>query len=125
MMAMTMTTTMSQRMSWPMICPVMSRSFPSSFARNRLEGAGLFRQRQFHRQALHRGGAIEPMARGGVLEDVIGVPRLGDRAAVREDDDLGVHPQRRLGPRIDQGRAVVELQRGFRPDRAAGGQAHV
>ena len=58
-------------------------------------------------------------------QDEGGVLRLGDRPAVDQHDHVAPDPQRRLGPGVDQRRAVRELERGPGADRAAGGEAEV
>src|SRR6478735_5799289 len=92
---------------------------------DRLEAAHVLGHRDLGGQALHRGGAEEAGDPLGALDDVGGVVRLGDRAAVAEDEDVGAHPSRRVVHLLDQGHAVVERLRRLGADRAAGGQAHV
>ena len=59
------------------------------------------------------------------LEHVRGVVRLGDRAAVAEDEDLGVDALRGVVHRLDEPHRLVERLRRLGADRAAGRQAHV
>ena len=47
---------------------------------------------------------------------------LGDRAAMGQHDDVRIDPERRRRPGVDLRRAVLELQRRLRADRAAGRQ---
>src|SRR5271168_1126036 len=70
-----------------------------------LESLRLLDQRPLRRQALHRGRAIESVAGSGRADDIFGVRRFRDGAAVNEHDDVSPHPQRRLGPGIDKSRA--------------------
>src|SRR5581483_2245677 len=92
---------------------------------DRLEFANLIRQRPLDRQSLHRGGAVEAMAVPGVLHDEIGIGRLGDRAAMREHEDIRIDAQGRSGPGADLFRAVFQLQSSVRADSSAGGEAEM
>ena len=67
-------------------------------------------QGDFGGQALHARGAVEAVAAAAVLQDVLRVLGRGDRPAVAQHQDVRVHAARRLGPRIDQRHAVLQLQ---------------
>src|SRR4051794_9122813 len=58
---------------------------------DRLEAAHVLGHRDLGRQALHRRGPEEPDHALGALQHVRGVVRLGDRPAVAEHQDLGIH----------------------------------
>src|SRR5882757_4569487 len=122
MMTIATIATMSQRINSPTSIPDISSSLghDASACADRLELANLFRQCPLDRQTLHRGGAVEAVTAAGLLHDKIGVRRVRDRTAMREYKNVGIDAERGLGPGIDAGRAVLQLQRGLRADRAAG-----
>ena len=100
------------------LVPALSRA-------DRLEFTNLFRQCPLHRQALHRGGAVEAVALARVFHDEVGIRRLGDRAAMGQHQYVRIDAERGRGPGVDLFRTVLEFRRGVRPDRAAGGQAEM
>ena len=79
----------------------------------------------FDRQPLHRAGAVEADDAFGVIENVLGVGRLGDRAAVAQHQDLAVDALGGVVHCLDASHALVERQRRGRADRALGRQPHV
>src|SRR5438132_11249788 len=111
--------TMSQRINSPTRFPdIFSSLGPGALARaDRLEFPNLIRERQFHRQALHRGGAVEAVAIAGVPDDEIRVRRGRDRTAMCEHENFRIDAQRSLRPGVDTRRAVFQLQRGLGADR--------
>src|SRR5262245_23272476 len=106
--------------AWPDICS--SRAPFRSLALDRLEPAGLFRERTFRWQTLHGACAVEVMAVPGPPEDEFGILRLGDRTAMDKYDDITPDAQRRLRPLIDKGRRLIKAERGMSPDRPSGGE---
>src|ERR1700730_8819705 len=106
--------TMSQRINSPTSFPdIFSSLGPGALAcADRLEFPNLIRERQFHRHALHGGGAGETVAIAGVPDDESRVRRRRDRTAMREHENFRIDAQRRLGPGVDTGRAVFQLWRG-------------
>src|SRR6266480_7063470 len=122
-----MIATISQRINSPTRIPDMfflpwSRRSPRA---DRLEFANLFRERPLHRQALHRGCAIEAMAVAGILHDECGVRGLRDGAAVREHQNVPIDAERCRRPGVDTRRTVLELGCGVRADRPAGSETEV
>src|SRR5205085_1989585 len=69
--------------------------------------------------------AVKAMAVLRLSKDEFGILRLGDWTAMDKYDDVTPDAQRRLGPSIDERRALIEPERGSRPDRAAGRQAEM
>src|SRR5260364_203071 len=115
---MTMIATISHRISSPIRTPdirfppsvlrptrgtrgaaaVGSRGVASDAARpraDRLEMSYLLRQRPLHRQPFHRGRAVEAVAVLRMFHDEVGIGGLGDRAAMRQDQDFGIDAERR------------------------------
>src|SRR5215475_7225454 len=128
-MAITMTAMTISTMTEPTTCHDMATSREprssssaarSRRARNLLELSGRRRERDLHRQALHAGGAVEPVAIGTGLQDEGGVLRRRDRAAVAEHDDVLADPPRSGGGFIDRRNAILQGQRGFGADRPTG-----
>src|SRR4051794_1353110 len=79
---------------------------------NRLETAHVLGHRDLGGQPFHRRGAEEADDSLGLSDHVGGVLGLGDRAAVAEDEDLGVDALRCVVHRLDQGHALLERLRG-------------
>src|SRR5690242_16211696 len=106
-------------LSSPAVAPArqMGRA-PRLLSFDLLELPRLFRECDLRRQPLHARGAVEAVAVGTMLQDVGGVVRHGDRAAVAEDDDVRPHGARRRCPSLDARHAIGERQGGLRPDRA-------
>src|SRR5262245_31341059 len=90
-------------------------------ASNGLKPPGLLGESNFCRQALHRRGAVEALAQLGLLHDEFGIPRLGDRPAVRQHDHVVAHLAGRRCPLVHEGGTVLELAGRPGTDRAAGG----
>src|SRR5215471_4280742 len=112
--------------SSPAVAPArQSRLSPRLPSFDPLELPCLLGQRELRRQALHAGGAVEAVALRAMLQDVGGVVRHGDRAAMAEDDDVGPHGARRGGPGFYARHAIGERQRGLGADRAAGREAEM
>src|SRR3954470_17244157 len=76
-------------------------------------------------EAFHRRGAEEADDTFGALDHERGIVRLGDRAAVAEDEDVVVDAFRRVVHLLDQWHALLERLRRRRADRTAGGETHV
>src|SRR5882757_10144380 len=116
--------TMSQRINSPTRFPdIFSSLGHGALARaDRLEFPYLIRERQFHRQPLHRGGAVEAVAIAGIPDDEIRVVRGRDRTAMREHENFRIDAERRLGPGVDARRTVFQLQCRLGADGTAGGQ---
>src|SRR5882757_407824 len=114
--------TISQRINSPTKIPDMlpSLNFPALSRADRLEFAHLIRQRPLHRQALHRRCAVETVAVAGGLHDEIGILRIGNRTAMGQHQNVRVDAECRRSPGVDLGRAVLQLGRSLRTDRAAG-----
>ncbi len=67
----------------------------------------------------------KPGDAGGVLQDVLGVLGLGDRAAVAQGDDVRLDRRGRVADRLDQLGRLLEGEGRRGPDRALRGQPHV
>ena len=91
-----------------------------------LERPDLLGDRALGRQALDRAGAVEAVDAAAVRDDVLRVGRLGDRAAVADDEDVRIRRRARRRRsswiRFTQSSSVFEL---FAPIDAAGRDAHV
>ena len=61
----------------------------------------------------------------GILHDEIGVRGVGDRAAMRENQDVRIDAECRSCPGVDALGTVYELWCGLRTDRSAGSEAEV
>src|SRR5262245_5831647 len=115
----------SHRSRFPKVCAAMIVILPNkggSAEADRLEFAGLLRQRAFGRKPLHRRGAEEAVTIGRMFENIFGIFGLGYRSAMHEHDNVLVDPQRGLRPLIDQRGALVELAGRGSADRASGGE---
>src|SRR5215468_10345216 len=85
--------------SSPAVAPArQSRLSPRLPSFDPLELPCLLGQRGLRRQALHAGGAVEAVAVRAMFQDVRGILRHGDRAAVAEHDDVLAHGPCRCGP---------------------------
>ena len=84
------------------LLPALSRA-------DRLEFTNLFRQRPLHRQALHRGGAVEAVALARVFHDEVGVVGLGDGSAMGQHQYVRIDAERRCRPGVDLLRTVFEF----------------
>src|SRR4030095_14140170 len=98
----------SHRINSPTRFPdIFSSLGPGAQRADRLEFPNLIRQRQFHRQPFHRGGAVEAVAVPGIFHDEIGIRGVGDRTAMREHENARVDAERRLRPGFDPRGAVI------------------
>src|SRR4051794_12382473 len=89
--------------SWQLACPR-----PSAFAeRQPDEGPDLPDDRRLGGEALDAAGAEEPGDAARPGEDRRRVLRLGDRAAVAEDEDVGADRLRGVGHRLDAAGGLV------------------
>ena len=68
--------------------------------REQLEAARGFGNRGLDRQALHARGSIETNDANGAVENVLGIVRLRDRAAVTENEHVGIHLEGSVGDRL-------------------------
>ena len=71
----------------------------------------------FRGQPFDAGGAEEAGNAFGVLEDVLRILRLGDRAAVAEHEDVGVGLLRRVADRLHLRGRLLDRQRRVGADR--------
>src|SRR5215510_16014360 len=112
--------------SSPAVAPArQSRLPPRLPSFDPLELAGLLGQRELRRQPLHAGGSVEAVAVRAMLQDVGGVLRHGDRAAMTECDHVLARVARRRRPGVDARHAVGERQRRLGANGTARGETEM